>query len=96
MNSSILLGGTPIDHYECDKLDVATGKWVPCAKSDTPEFDVKGLIEGHQYRFRVRAVNAEGESPSLETEHAITAKDPFSRPSPPLDVVIDVLSFWVR
>lgn len=35
-------------------------------------------------------MNAEGESPSLETEHAITAKDPFSRPDPPVDVVIDV------
>lgn len=45
-------GGTPITSYECDKLDVATGKWVPCAKSATPEFDIKGLIEGHQYRFR--------------------------------------------
>ena len=35
-------------------------------------------------------MNAEGEGPSLETEQAITAKDPFSRPNPPVDVVIDV------
>ncbi len=26
-------GGTPIDHYEIEKLDTATGMWVPCGRS---------------------------------------------------------------
>lgn len=39
--------------------------------------DVKGLIEGHDYKFRVKAVNDEGESEPLETDKSITAKNPF-------------------
>jgi hypothetical protein len=38
---------------------------------------VEGLQEGHLYKFRVKAVNDEGESEPLETECAILAKDPF-------------------
>ena len=50
---------------------------------------MKGLQEGKQYKFRVRAVNAEGDSDPLETDHAITAKDPFSAPDSPTDICID-------
>lgn len=25
-------GGTPIDHYEIEKLDTATNQWVPCGR----------------------------------------------------------------
>ena len=39
--------------------------------------DVPGLSEGHEYLFRVKAVNEEGESEPLEADHAITAKDPY-------------------
>ncbi len=42
---------------------------------------VRGLQEGHEYMFRVKAINAEGESEPLETEAAIKAKDPFSKGS---------------
>lgn len=35
------------------------------------------------------AVNAEGDSVPLETEHAITAKDPFSAPDTPTGIRID-------
>lgn len=40
--------------------------------------DVPGLQEGKEYMFRVKAVNDEGESEPLETDHAVLAKDPFS------------------
>lgn len=36
-----------------------------------------GLEPGHQYKFRVTAVNDEGDSEPLETEKAILAKNPF-------------------
>jgi hypothetical protein len=35
------------------------------------------LREGHDYKFRVKAVNRQGESQYLSTPTAITAKDPF-------------------
>lgn len=42
-------------------------------------FQVDGLIPGHEYKFRVKAVNKEGESEPLETFGSIVAKDPFSK-----------------
>lgn len=26
-------GGTPVEHYELEKLDTATNQWVPCGRS---------------------------------------------------------------
>ena len=37
----------------------------------------------NQYKFRVRAVNSEGEGPNLKTPEAILIKNPFDEPSPP-------------
>ncbi|CAG2059302.1 unnamed protein product, partial [Timema podura] len=39
---------------------------------------VAGLNEGKEYQFRVKAVNAEGESEPLETEIPTLAKNPYS------------------
>ena len=50
---------------------------MPCGESKTPEADVSGLQEGKKYKFRVKAVNKEGESEPLETDTAILAKNPF-------------------
>lgn len=76
-------GGAPIDHYEIEKLDPLTGQWIPCGKSTEPEANVTGLQEGKPYKFRVRAVNKEGESEPLETETSIIAKNPFDEPGKP-------------
>ncbi|XP_055385446.1 twitchin isoform X34 [Condylostylus longicornis] len=76
-------GGCPIDYYEIEKLDPHTGQWVPCGKSTEPEANITGLQEGKPYKFRVRAVNKEGESEDLETEKSIIAKNPFDEPGKP-------------
>lgn len=60
-----------------EKLDKATGRWVPVGKTTEPEMDVKGLQEGHEYQFRVKAINDEGESEPLETDASIVAKNPY-------------------
>lgn len=41
--------------------------------------EVTGLQPGKNYKFRVRAVNKEGESAPLETDKAILAKNPFGK-----------------
>lgn len=56
-----------------------TGRWVPVGRSQKPEMEVKGLQEGHEYKFRVKAVNDEGESEPLETERSIVAKNPYGK-----------------
>ena len=40
-----------------------------------------------QYKFRVCAVNEEGESDPCTMKDFITAKDPFGEPGPPIDLV---------
>lgn len=72
-------GGLPITSYQIEKLDKATGRWVPVGRagpSDT-EMDVKGLQEGHEYEFRVKAINEEGESEPLVTDSSTIAKNPY-------------------
>ncbi|XP_011700590.1 PREDICTED: twitchin isoform X1 [Wasmannia auropunctata] len=76
-------GGEPVDHYVIERMDVDTGRWVPCGTSKTPEADVSGLNEGKDYQFRVKAVNSEGESEPLETSIPTTAKNPYSEPDAP-------------
>lgn len=77
-------GGVPIEGYLVEKFDPDTGVWLPVAKTGTvPELEVDGLIPGHEYAFRVKALNKEGESEPLETLGTIVAKDPFSVPTAP-------------
>ncbi|KAI5639981.1 immunoglobulin i-set domain-containing protein [Phthorimaea operculella] len=76
-------GGAPIEYYQVDKLDTETGTWVPCARSEEPKCDVTGLTPGKEYRFRVSAVNSEGESEPLTSEESIIAKNPFDEPGAP-------------
>lgn len=78
-------GGKPITAYQVEKLDKATGRWVPVGRTNgnETEMDVKGLQEGKEYQFRVRAVNEEGDSEPLETDGSILAKNPFDVPGKP-------------
>lgn len=80
-------GGCPIKEYEIEKMDTATGKWVRVGRSPgdvvPPCFDVTGLEEGKEYKFRVSAINDEGESKPLETISGIVAKNPFDQPTKP-------------
>ena len=76
-------GGSPIEYYEVEKFDVATGQWLPAGTSPTCELDVKGLTPNKKYKFRVRAVNKEGESPDLEGDEEIEAKNAFDPPGKP-------------
>ncbi|KAJ1363943.1 Twitchin [Parelaphostrongylus tenuis] len=73
-------GGVPIDHYEVEKMDLATGRWVPCGQAQGTKMTVNNLQPGHDYQFRVRAVNKEGESDPLTTDKPTLAKNPYEVP----------------
>lgn len=70
-------GGTPVEYYEIEKLDPLSGQWVSCGRATEPEANITGLLEGKPYKFRVKAVNKEGESEDLEADRSIIAKNPF-------------------
>nr|CAD7586386.1 unnamed protein product [Timema genevievae] len=80
-------GGSPIREYEVEKMDLETGKWVRVGRvpgdRDHPEMEITGLTPGSEYKFRVTAVNDEGDSEPLVTEKAIIAKNPFDEPTKP-------------
>lgn len=73
--------GSDITGYTLEKMDLDTGNWVPCGEcgAEPTEFTVKGLTPNHKYKFRVRAVNKEGESEPLETDGFIVAKNPYGK-----------------
>eukprot|EP00061_Rhincodon_typus_P019022 g48455.t1 len=85
-------GGSPILGYivECRKENTTT--WNRINKDSLIEqcaFRVPGLIEGNEYRFRIKAANIVGEEnkvglgPTIETKTPILAIDPVERPGPP-------------
>lgn len=74
-------GGTPIKEYEIEKYDVDSGKWIRVGKvpGDKEEMNIQGLDEGKEYKFRVTAINDEGDSEPLVTDRSIIAKNPFGK-----------------
>lgn len=76
-------GGAEISHYVIEKQDAATGRWTACGESKDTNFHVDDLVQGHEYKFRVKAVNRHGDSDPLEAREAIIAKDPFDRADKP-------------
>lgn len=72
-------GGQPIENYVVEKMDTETGRWVPVGTTKTPEMEVEGLVPGKEYKFRVKAANAEGESDPLETDAPTLAKNPYGK-----------------
>lgn len=78
-------GGQPVEKYVVEKMDEATGRWVPAGETDGPttKLAVDNLTPGHKYKFRVRAVNKQGKSEPLTAAQSIEAKNPFDEPGKP-------------
>ena len=76
-------GGKPIIQYEVEKMEESMCAWLPTGNTKGTSFDVRNLVEGKSYKFLVRAVNDNGDSPELESDDFILAKDEFDKPSQP-------------
>ncbi|NWH17216.1 TITIN protein, partial [Grus americana] len=82
-------GGSPILGYivECQKT--GTTQWNRINKDELIRqcaFRVPGLIEGNEYKFRIKAVNIVGEGEPRELAETVLAKDILSPPEVSLDV----------
>jgi titin len=73
-------GGHDIEHFEVEKMDMSTEQWLPIKNVKGSSLEVTNLVEGRSYKFLVRAVNKDGDSPDLLTEEATVAKNPFDPP----------------
>lgn len=76
-------GGSPILHYVIEKMDLSRGTWSDAGMSTHMVHDVSRLVHRKEYLFRVKAVNAIGESDGLETGKSIVAKNEFDEPDAP-------------
>merc|ERR1711874_234379 len=76
-------GGSPILHYLIEKMDTSRGTWNEVCECSGLTAEVTGLIPMKEYHFRVKAVNAIGESVPLMTEKSIIAKNACDEPSQP-------------
>lgn len=52
---------------------------MPAGRTKDHAYDVANLVPNQEYKFRVIAVNSEGESEPLDADKAIVAKNPFSK-----------------
>lgn len=92
-------GGSPILGYvvECQKS--GTTQWNRINKDELIRhcaFTVPGLIEGNEYRFRIKAANIVGEGEPRELPETVIAKDILSPPELELDLTCrDVITVRV-
>ncbi|CAF0817484.1 unnamed protein product, partial [Didymodactylos carnosus] len=82
-------GNSPISNYIIEKFDTKKGDWQKVSSfCRVPFYEVVGLNEGTEYKFRVTAENAIGQSEPLESEKSIVAKKPFSAPQGPCNLEV--------
>lgn len=69
-------GGAPITGYIIERKERFGTTWDPAAEIQgaKPEGKVTGLIKGHQYEFRVKAINKAGEGEPSEPTKPHIAK----------------------
>lgn len=75
-SSPISNGGSPIVGYDVERRDRATGRWIKVNKDPIPltEFNDDHVQAGHEYEYRVSAVNAAGVGKPSDTSSVFVAK----------------------
>lgn len=75
-------GGSPITGYVLEKRLITEDKWTKACHAHIPDttYKVTGLIENHEYEFRVAAINAAGQGPWSQSSDAIRACAPPNAP----------------
>jgi len=79
-------GGCEIAGYRIEKLDMEQQTWSQVADTvgDILSYCIQHLLEGHEYFFRVYALNVLGSSDPLQSSEAILVTKPFDVPSAPV------------
>jgi titin len=69
-------GGTAITNYTIEIRESRRSMWGKAGSVDveTTKFTAKKLVVDNEYVFRIKAINAEGESPPLNGDESVTPK----------------------
>lgn len=83
-------GGAPISGYVVEKRLISEDKWTKATFNNVPDLHCKvvGLIENHEYEFRVAAVNAAGQGPWSPSSDTIACRAPRTPPKITSDLSI--------
>ena len=75
-NPPISNGGSSIIGYNVERRDMATGRWITISKNPVPNINYTDdrVTEGHQYQYRVSAVNAAGPGKASDPSNVLSAK----------------------
>ena len=78
-------GGSPITGYIIEKHDKEGVRWIRCNRQTVTDvtFKVTGLLESHNYEFRVAAENSVGVGEPSPPTVLYKALDPIFTPGPP-------------
>lgn len=89
--SPISNGGSPIIGYDIERRDKATGRWIQLNKQPHPlnEYQDDRVQDGHQYEYRVTAVNAAGQGKPSDPSSLFTARPMNEKPKLWLDDLRD-------
>uniref|UniRef100_A0A3P8YW56 Immunoglobulin like and fibronectin type III domain containing 1, tandem duplicate 2 n=1 Tax=Esox lucius TaxID=8010 RepID=A0A3P8YW56_ESOLU len=78
------IGGSPLRGYNLEKRKKGSNVWSPVNPTDKPikenKYAVADVVAGHEYEFRVIAINISGLSEPSASSEFIFARDPKMRP----------------
>lgn len=74
-------GGSAVKKYWIEKLDLADNIWMKAQPDPVTSIyaRIQHLFDGHSYHFRIKAVNAQGESEPSEESEMVTIREPMGR-----------------
>lgn len=76
-------GGSEITNYIVECREPSISMWSMVSSNCTNRKIKAKLMEGHEYLFRVCAVNKMGPGPTVETKTPVLAIDPLEKPGEP-------------
>lgn len=90
-------GGAPIEKYIVQMRDKEGRQWIDACKVSGDKTQAKvldGIQEGHEYEFRIVAVNMAGPGEPSDSSKSVVAKPRFCKSTLPVFYFAEFLLLW--